>query len=252
MKNYCLDGNGHVYIVAEKYCSGDTDIIMGKYNTHDGSPVWIKQTEINGSNYLKSAIISGNYIYISGFNASNGHRSALTIKLDLNGNFTYKLFNSQGGSYGNYLFVDNSNNLYEAGRCDNPINYPKFLIIKYDSNFDTLWSYTYTGSLSGLFDEALSIKADQSGNSFVTGYTSQGQSNNDSYDYLTLKLDPNGNLLWAKRFNGAANKQDKAIFVNLDASANAYVTGFSYFITGSYIFTIKYNSNGDFSQFSFF
>src|SRR5205814_10088481 len=50
---------------------------------------------------------------------------------------------------------------------------------------------------------------------------------------------------WAKKHNGAANREDRAIAVETDTSGNSYVTGYSYLAAGCEFFTIKYNSTGD-------
>ena len=52
-----LDGNGHVYVVAQKNCPADSDVVVGKYNVADGSQIWVYQSKLPGSTFLKTAIL---------------------------------------------------------------------------------------------------------------------------------------------------------------------------------------------------
>ena len=67
-------------------------------------------------------------------------------------------------------------------------------------------------------------------------------------DFITLKYNPSGNLLWANRYNGIGNNNDRIEDMLLDDSGNVYVTGESYEgpSGGTYNWvTIKYKPNGD-------
>jgi hypothetical protein len=244
-----LDSAGNVYATGLTKCAQDSDIAIIRYSASDGSLVWQKKIGITGATIFKSAVLRGGYIFISAQNNYLGNKRLAIIRSDLSGNTIYTLFDRVGGDYGNDVTVDPSFNIYIAGRTDSPVNFPKFLVVKYSLNLDSIWTYVYTGPLSNNFDEALGLKVNQTGDVFVTGYTSQSQSINDSYDFLTIKLNSSGVLQWAKKYNGPANKQDEATGIVLDTASNAYVTGFSYGLYGSGFysdfFTIKYSSNGD-------
>lgn len=77
-----------------------------------------------------------------------------------------------------------------------------------------------------------------------------GRSENLSFndDFITLKYNSSGNLLWQKRYNGIGNGDDAIVAAVLDDSNNIYVTGYSQEGTalGGYNWvTIKYFPNGD-------
>ncbi len=241
-----FDSNGNLYVVGQRNCSSDSDVVIIKYNTGGGAVVWQRKLGLQGTSYFKAAILANSNIFITAGNSTGSNKRIVIAKCDLNGNISTAIFSRTGGSYGNAITADNSgSNIYIAGRTDQPVGNPKFLIMKYNSNLDSQWTYTYTGSLAGNFDEALAVKTHQSGDVILTGYASQGQSLTNTYDYLTLRLSNSGTLQWAKRFNGAANREDRGIAVEVDGSGNSYVTGYSYLAAGSQLFTIKYNSNGD-------
>src|SRR4029434_1907902 len=98
-----------------------------------------------------------------------------------------------------------------------------------------LWEKRYNGSISAETDSqagyAHALVLDASGNVVVTG---QSQSvidvrGNAPYDYYTAKYAAaNGELLWEKRYNAAANSADVAAAVAVDGSGNVAVTGYSH------------------------
>lgn len=104
------------------------------------------------------------------------------------------------------------------------------------------WVATYPGIGSGYnFPKKSAI--DKDGNFIVAG-------NSDSthgYDYIILKYNPSGNLIWKQRYNGVGNSYDYLIGMVLDDSGNVYVSGASdegTTLGGINWVTIKYNTNG--------
>jgi hypothetical protein len=74
-----------------------------------------------------------------------------------------------------------------------------YWIVKLDSNGNLIWQKALGGSSS---DWAYSIAQTTDGGFVVTGYTSSNNGdvtgNNGAFDYSTMKLDANGNLVWQK------------------------------------------------------
>lgn len=90
-------------------------------------------------------------------------------------------------------------------------------------------------------DVATAMAIDSSGNAIVTGY-SKGPGS--GYDYLTLKYDPNGNLLWSERLDGGTKGDDKPVAVQTDSEGNVYVTGASASKDNADYLTAKYSATG--------
>ncbi|MBW8049089.1 MAG: hypothetical protein FVQ77_01865 [Cytophagales bacterium] len=103
------------------------------------------------------------------------------------------------------------------------------------------WVETFSGP-----DSILNIATaiDVNGNVYVTGTTTNLATGED---FGTLKYDKNGNLLWAKIYDGPASGSDQATSIVADHDCNVYVTGNSYggLATREDWATIKYDSLGN-------
>ncbi|MDF7812048.1 SBBP repeat-containing protein [Hymenobacter sp. YC55] len=141
--------------------------------------------------------------------------------------------------------VDAVGNVYVTGYsfqdASNHVSYD-YLTIKYSAEGAKRWEARYSGSANG--DEvAKAIAVDTAGNVYVTGSSYNGT----NYDYATVKYDgASGQQLWAARYDGAANSDDLATSLAVDAAGNVLVTGASYNgPTTSYDYvTVKYSSVG--------
>jgi hypothetical protein len=87
------------------------------------------------------------------------------------------------------------------------------------------------------------MAVDSEGNVYVTGWS---VGDGTETDYATVKYDSSGNELWVARYDGPANRSDKAYAIALDSEGNVYVTGYS---SGDGTLldyaTVKYDSSGN-------
>jgi len=105
-----------------------------------------------------------------------------------------------------------------------------------------MWVSRYNGSANGV-DTATATAVDAQGNVFVTGYA---QEQGNGLDYVTLKYNSAGVLLWRAAYNGPADQDDQATALALDSAGNVYVTGASRGSSSGWDYaTIKYDSNGN-------
>lgn len=141
---------------------------------------------------------------------------------------------------------ENSTNLVSLGGRD-------IFIQKLDTNGDLIWAISIGGTLD---DTGSSIETDALGNILVTGFF-QGTTDFDpgpgitnrtssgAQDIFIMKLDHDGNLLWAKAFGGTSD--DRGFSVAGDALGNVYCTGrFSGSIN---VGSINLNPSGSFNSF---
>jgi uncharacterized delta-60 repeat protein len=155
-------------------------------------------------------------------------------------------YNGAGDSIdvANDIAVDGVGNIYVTGYSTNLLGLSTdYTTIKYDSNGNQLWVATYNGPAS-LFDQAMAIAVDDSGNVYVTGF-SYGLLSLSLSDYATIKYDPDGNEVWVKRYNGSLLGDDAASDIIIDSQGGIIVTGYSSGLLGSRNYlTIRYSSDG--------
>ncbi|MBA4311311.1 MAG: hypothetical protein C0417_01655 [Chlorobiaceae bacterium] len=105
------------------------------------------------------------------------------------------------------------------------------------------WIRRYESNNLSSIDQANAIAVDDNGNVVTTGISFTSYT---GADYLTLKYNERGEVLWSKRFNGDANGYDEAVGIVTDKNGNVYVSGFSAMNHNKYgIVTVKYNSVGE-------
>ena len=155
------------------------------------------------------------------------------------------------------IIGDDSGYVYVTGTTVNTGTDRDYTTIKYNSNGDTVWVRIYNGP-ENAFDVARDIVVDSDGNIYVTGtsvaatikYDHHGNEqwvkryglasgglrlvldlNNNVIvgggnlnDYMILKYDSSGNLLWAGGYNGPANDWDIVNDIVLDSKDNIIVT----------------------------
>ncbi len=247
---------------------------------------WAKQFETTTTTIARTIAedISGN-IYLAGqFNGTTdfdpgplvynltsfGVADIFISKLDSNGNFIWA--KQMGGTLADVaqcVALDNAGNVYVTGSFQgtadfdpSPSSYTLMansgmylpFVAKLDPSGNFVWAKQVTGNF---FGGGLSIVADTSGNTYTTGqfYSTMdfdpGASvynlsavNGDSF---ILKLDANGNFVWAKQVRGVGISATNAgASITLDGTGNLYCAGVFEsnvdFDPGPSIFT--YTSNG--------
>ncbi len=284
------DFAGNVYVTGTFYgtavfgatalsSTGNGDLFIAKLSP-GGDWLWAKNSGGSARGYGIAVDAAAN-IYVTGcfggtgtFGStsltSNGNNDVFAAKLDTNGNWLW--VKSAGGvdpDYGWGIAVDAAANVYLTGHFWYTATFgattltstsvSDIFIAKLDSSGNWLWARQCGGGVYG--DYPLSIKVDILSNVYLAGcfegttdfgstsLTSAGYS-----DIFVAKLNSAGTWLWAKRAGGSNG--DYAYGLALDASANAYLTGYYWYstafgttnLTSSYssdTFVAKLNSNGN-------
>ena len=272
-----LDNFGRITVGGTAY-SGDNPLfyIIVKYNP-DGSIVNGVKIGNNSPEMIGMTLSSQGNVYVTGYSYKD--RCHVTMKLSSSGNFQWER-NYNGGSYAvpYDIKIDSNENIYITGYSSIPRN---ATTVKYDSSGTQLWVNSYN-SASGRFitlddsgdlyvavgssrgnewiklnnngvyqwtynyknlSQPTSIKEDSGGNIYITGF---GGFNQSMWDYITMKCDSSGKIIWIRTYNGPANETDQANDIELDDQGNVYVTGGSKGIGNDFDFaTIKYDSSGN-------
>lgn len=103
------------------------------------------------------------------------------------------------------------------------------------------WENRFNGQ-GDFSDKFNSVVTDNSGNTFLAGYTIRPE---QSKDLLLIKLNADGDTVWTNIYNGPGNGPDEAIAMTIDADGNCFVTGYQKGSGTGYDFiTLKYSSAG--------
>lgn len=147
-----------------------------------------------------------------------------------------RIFNQEGSrSTAHCCTTDSCDNVIVAGRSEFEDGFT-FRTIKYDVHGDVLWNRLYSEGHT-----ASGVATDSHNNIIVTGY-SPSPSGSHKSDYVTIKCDPDGNLLWERRYDGG--EYDRSWNVAVDLTDNIVVTGETK--DGDYdYYTIKYDPDGN-------
>lgn len=208
---------------------------------------WASRYTSAGSNIDRAIDLvrdtSGNVI-VTGTSWNGANFDIVTVKYDPAGNELWnQSYNGAGAGYdeGRAIAVDETGNVYVTGVSEGASSNYNAITIMYNAAGTQQWATTYNGSGNG-YDEGYDIMADNAGNVYITG----GAVTGNSTDYLTIKYNSAGVQQWASLYNFSGVNVDEAYAMDMDASGNIYVTGYSYGGAGNDfdVATIKYNNGG--------
>lgn len=177
--------------------------------------------------------------------SSNGYFDAFVSKTDAMGNFVWAV--SLGGQYTDSdvaVAVDSSGNVFTAGSFGGVVDFDPgagifnltaaggldAFIVKLDPSGNFLWAKAY-GAAN--YDRAYALTLDAGGTVYATGSfygtvdfdptASMYGLTSTSTDIFVLKLDNNGNFIWAQGMGGSGS--DLSYAIDVDASGNVYTAG---------------------------
>ena len=204
---------------------GNYDFVTVKYDS-DGNQLWVARYdgESQGADWVKALVIdpAGN-ILVSG--SSTGTDTGLdfaTVKYDAEGKQLW-VSRYDGPAHGDdrvkAMTVDGTGNVYLIGESPDGNGQVGPVTLKYGPDGSLLWAER--SKVAGEPDDSLSsIATDPQGNVYVVGAVKLTPGDSD---YLTIKYDPSGKVLWTARRDWSEN--DNARLLGLDADGNSYVAG---------------------------
>jgi hypothetical protein len=235
-----LDSMGNV-IVSGKDSEMPYGFVTVKFNS-SGQFVWA--TRYVGGMPIRATPVSiaadtdGN-IYVGAKDVAY-----VVIKYDSTGIQQWaKRYHGGGGGGTHELFdltlKDNLPNIVVTGRgYFSTGNFGCFTIKINNETGDSIWARRYTPVYTSCRDID---------NNSQTNINICGKYNIISPDYLTLSYSPDGNLRWAKIWNGPGNNIDVSYGISSDNNGNVYVTGAGTMnaVNDQDLVTIKYDNLGN-------
>ncbi len=153
------------------------------------------------------------------------------------------VYNSPGNrnDISRYIKSDAQGNMFVAGNTVKSETDRDYLLIKYDMKGKLLWVRNYDGIVQGN-DTIRSLFVDARGYVYVTG-CSQGMKN--LYNAVTIKYDPDGNLIWVQRYKEDLYSFSSGCEVITDINENVYVVGVNASQNNQDCILLKYSPEGD-------
>ncbi|MCB0728666.1 MAG: SBBP repeat-containing protein [Ignavibacteriae bacterium] len=247
IRDMVLDDSGNIYVTGISYegiSLGGQNWLTIKYNSN-GELVWKQSLNWTGNRSDVPASIAldkNNNVYVTGYGyvgpAPLLKEDLVVAKYNIKGNLEWTRSHSSPTAYSAHGFsvvTDSSNYVYVSG-----YSYDSIITIKYSESGNTMWERTFF-NIQVNYVVPLFSKIDNQNNIIVIGYYTVASQEN----FVTLKYDNNGNLLWSRIFDSPIGAQDNAKALIVDDSSNIYVAGSSF--TNFYfdVLLIKYAPNGD-------
>jgi len=239
--------------------TGGTDVFVTKFSSY-GDVVYSTYVGGNGDDFGDGidADNSGN-AYITGdtespdfpttdsaYQIDQGGRDAFVTKLNSSGNdlvFSTYLGGNNNNDWGHDIYVDGSGYAYVAGHTSsNDLSTPgacqsfqgdfDAFVAKLNSTGSDVFYITCLGGDDD--DRGYGISVDNSGNAYVTGYTSSInfptkdsiQSDQGGDDIFVTKLNSTGDNIIYSTYLGGSNL-DVGSSISIDGLDNAYITGYT-------------------------
>ncbi len=245
----CVDNSGNVFATGATFSLGtQTDYATLKFDSN-GVQQWLEAYNYANLYDVPAGIevgATGN-VYVTGASASsNNNYDYATVEYDaLTGNqVNVSRVTAPGSGFDKATAMarDNAGNLYITGSAfETSTNSYDIKTIKLNSSLVLQWIRTY--DKAGLEDVANTIDVDNGGNVYVGGYVT---TSNEGRNFITLKYDANGNLLWDKEYNdNLFSLNDELRKLDADDLGSVIVTGESEKAGGKDFVTIKYDADGE-------
>lgn len=243
----CSVGNVYVTGKSQDSSTGYTDYATVKYDA-SGVEQWVMRYNGPANSNDAATSIAVDYVgnvYVTGYSAGLGtHHDYVTVKYDSLGVEQWATrYDGPDHTYdeANAIAVDEIGSVYVTGRSLTTNIDWDYATVKYDASGVEQWATRYDNPDSG-YDDAHAIAVDNTGNTYVTGWSLVSGT---GWDYATVKYDSLGVEQWVARYDGPVNGNDRANAIAIDNAGNIYVTGHSEGAgTGDDYTTVKYDASG--------
>ena len=243
-----FDASGNILITGSAYngTTNNNDLFVVKYNA-SGTQLWYQLHNGPANTYDFGAAVACDAtgdVYVTGG----------AFQTVLNPNVVTIRYNSSGTAQWTQtcdnvsLFDAGGNIAFSASTMVTIMGFTQvnattweYVALNYLRTTGQLQSYNVTNLGGTSIDRVNSVTFDNSGNTYITGTLgASGQGLN----IKTVKFGTTLNILWTANWNGAANLDDVANAIAVDAAGTVYVAGYTTTATGRDAILLSYNSGG--------
>jgi hypothetical protein len=201
------DPSGNTIAATFTYYNGEGDF-------NESSKAMVQDN--NGNTYIAG------YAYVESDN-----KNIFAAKIDPSGNMVDTfLFNGTNDDDDELVDIafDGTSEIYACGYTKTDGEKSNYILIRFNSNLDTVWTRTY--NFNGQSDKGVSLEVDGTG-IYLTGESDADPNDttvND--DIVTIKYDAGGTILWSQRYNsGIGMTRDQPVKLILGQNNSVYVAG---------------------------
>ncbi len=204
--------------------------------------LWQRVFDTGETDYVEGIATDsqGNIIVTGRSSREYSGGDCLTIKYNPDGDTLWtQWYDSTFYNGVNAVTSDCSDNIIIVGYIWTDSTNADICIVKYDSVGNLLWVKTYGNGEKDVGESGYGVVTDSQNNIIVIA-----KADYNFGDYLTLKYDSSGNLLWSRTYDGGG--EDYAKDITVDNSDNVIITGYSYRSHNDWGWcTIKYSPDGE-------
>jgi hypothetical protein len=234
------DDAGNAYVTGTMFLGTTVDAVTTKY-APDGGALWTKT--FNGgtavADVASSVAVSPDGTRIATVGRSG--TSFFTVIYDAQGNVIRQNVRSKLGTAFDAAFGPNKELYVGTSQYNQQTGDDQMTIVKFSESGGTVWTRSYS-----VGDYIYRIAVDLKGRAVAVGVLNTGW-----FDWVTLKVRPNGNALWSQGYSATNGDDEIPAFVSIDTANAIYVTGRAGPIPPGccallMMTTIKYAPNGTF------
>ncbi len=237
-----MDADGCIYVTGTTY----KDAVTLKYDP-DGNLVWVAKYEHTSRyRYWASSVRVSpkgllHVVMCREFDwASPRRASVLIVTYDTDGREKWsRIFGGKPGEADTPagFALDREGNLLIKVNHQETLNEP--IMLKYSADGDSIWAYQYDTDK----EHWNSFSLDSLGNIYIAGWVTTRRHGDD---FLTIKINPQGQILWKASYDGSSHVRDWALRVRAIGAEGAIVAGWTTGRnTGLDFTTIRYDSAGN-------
>lgn len=225
--NIEIDTSGNLFVMGG---SSFYDAVNGviKYDS-EGNKAMITNERI-----LKMSLGKSGSLYLAPMDNFENYQGIRTVKYDSHGKLLWsKIYDNLafGEIYLEQMAIDNSECIYLVGKNHGTINGNRYVIIKYDSDGEMLWSQDYNLDVRHTF-KIEGVSVDPSGLVILLsedfGFRNTSHVYYKSHVYL-YKIDKDGKYIWSSKYVSVFGvpypHSESQRFLTQDNSGNIFVTG---------------------------
>ena len=214
-----VDSSNQIYVAGRMWltnASANTthDSVLIKYSP-EGTTLWTSVFDNNSAidePYSLAISPDSSRIGVAGVSGN----LFMALMYDSNGTRLWSNTNSSAYPANDLAFGPGNISFFATGTYfpQDPNPY-QMAIAKFDAAGNLSWLKSYP-----VGDRVFRVGVDSQGSVLATGFDQAGY-----MDWMTIKTDANGNMLWSQRYDGGRNNDERPNMLAIDSSGAVYVTG---------------------------